>query len=372
MNAAGTPIVKTVSGLATKLISVIILLVVLAATAVVLRIISIHRLQRKWKLHDAMTCLSLFCLVGYVIDIIIGICHGSFGLKITQVPLSNLVVAFKTYFVSQFFWSAGVTSFRFAVVLLYIEIFAKPVFYWSAVSTATVVIAYYLACVVTILASCQPISLNWDKTITGTCVNLEAIALFSAAFNMALDIWVVCLPLPIIWDLNMARKRKIAVSATFALGLAIAGLNLGRLIQTLRCDQANFTYCVLPAYMIVVGEMSVGIMVACVPTFGPVFFPSRLKTNTRYQDRSKEWSKPFSKNSGRSPLGCMASDTAGGSFHTLEDNDIELERALQTGDGYQAGAGRGSAHSEEPNHVIAANEIGVRKDLIVVETLRKS
>jgi hypothetical protein len=48
---------------------------------------------------------------------------------------------------------------------------------------------------------------------------VNAVAIFSAAFNMALDIWVVCLPLPIIWELNMARKKKFAVSATFALGL---------------------------------------------------------------------------------------------------------------------------------------------------------
>lgn len=65
MNAAGTPTVNSVSGLAEKLISVMILLVVLAATAVVLRIISIYRLRREWKLHDAMSCLSLVCYITY-------------------------------------------------------------------------------------------------------------------------------------------------------------------------------------------------------------------------------------------------------------------------------------------------------------------
>lgn len=122
--------------------------------------------------------------------------------------------------------------------------------------------------------------------------------------------------------------------------------------------------------MIVVGEMSVGVMVACVPTFGPVFFPSRLKTNTAYKGRSKEWTKSFSKGSRGTPRGGLTTDTADGSFHTLEDNDIELERALQTSDGYEVAAGRGSAHSEEPDYIVAANEIGVRKDLIV-ETVRR-
>lgn len=55
--------------------------------------------------------------------------------------------------------------------------------------------------------------------VDGKCANTKAIELFSAAFNMVLDVWVVCLPLPIVWHLQMPKQKKIGISATFALGL---------------------------------------------------------------------------------------------------------------------------------------------------------
>ena len=139
----------------------------------------------------------------------------------------------------------------------------------------------------------------------------------------------------------------------------IAGLNLGRLLQTIRCDQVNFTQCVLPAYMIVTGEMAVGILVTCVPTFGPVFFPGRHESNTGYKYHSKERSSDYAHKSSRTPLYQLTTSS-------YDDNNIELDRALQAGNSYQARASRGSGH--ENSSSVAANEIGVREDLSIVET----
>jgi hypothetical protein len=152
----------------------------------------------------------------------------------------------------------------------------------------------------------------------------------------------------------------------------IAGLNLARLLQTLRCDQKNFTFCVLPAYMIVVGEMSVGVIVACVPTFGPVFFPSRVRKNTGYRKPTsvEKLTQSFGRSSNRKQLSLFTSDTVDdGSFHALNDNDIELERALNVGHGYKASASHGSTHTEDDEvRSMAPNGIGVRKDLSVEDT----
>ncbi|KAL8902134.1 MAG: hypothetical protein Q9207_004866 [Kuettlingeria erythrocarpa] len=102
---------------------------------------------------------------------------------------------------------------------------------------------------------------------------------------MVLDVWVVCLPLPIVWQLQMPRKKKIGISGTFALGLLNAAINLGRLVQTILCDEADVTYCLEASAMLIVGELSSGILVACVPTLGPVCFPNRFgpKNPARFQ-----------------------------------------------------------------------------------------
>lgn len=117
------------------------------------------------------------------------------------------------------FWSTGVASFRLAILLLYIEIFRRPGFIRVGVATAAVVGLYYVACVLTICLICSPINFNWNRSIEGTCAHTTAVEIFSAAFNMVLDVWVVWLPLPILWQLQMPKKKKLGISATFALGL---------------------------------------------------------------------------------------------------------------------------------------------------------
>jgi hypothetical protein len=108
----------------------------------------------------------------------------------------------------------------------------------------------------------------------------------------------------------------------------IAGINLGRLIQTIQCNEEDFTYCFIGSSMIVVGEMSTGILVACVPTLGPVFFPTRLgpSANARYQYKDSRRTPLHNGASGRTPFRGSASDVSDERpFTTLEEGDIQLK-----------------------------------------------
>lgn len=125
----------------------------------------------------------------------------------------------QAFWISQWFWAFGVNSFRLAVLLLYVDVFCTPVFRWQAIGTATVVIAYLVACIFTICLLCRPLVSNWDLRVKGTCGNQVAIEYFSAAFNMAIDIWVVYLPLPTIWKLQLSPAKKWMLTVSFSLGL---------------------------------------------------------------------------------------------------------------------------------------------------------
>ena len=51
------------------------------------------------------------------------------------------------------------------------------------------------------------------------------------------------------------------------------GINLGRLGGTIVCSITDLTYCTPEGFILIVCEQTLGIMVACVPTLGPIFFP---------------------------------------------------------------------------------------------------
>ena len=121
--------------------------------------------------------------------------------------------------------------------------------------------------------------------------------------------------------------------------------------------------------MIVIGEMSTGILVACVPTLGPVFFPDRFaRSHYKYKDSGKA---PLHVGSSpRKTFRGHGSDRSGErTFTSLEEDDMEFKTALHLGQSYQAHAVRASI-IEEPERHVDTNAIEVRKDLDVSDSPR--
>ncbi|OQE42300.1 hypothetical protein PENCOP_c004G00793 [Penicillium coprophilum] len=101
---------------------------------------------------------------------------------------------------------------------------------------------------------------------------------------MGIDLGVVLLPLPIVWRLQMSSRKKTGVTASFAIGILTAGINLGRIIQTKLCPADDLVYCLRDASIFIMAEMTAGILVACVPTFGPLMFRRRNVYSARPRD----------------------------------------------------------------------------------------
>jgi hypothetical protein len=81
------------------------------------------------------------------------------------------------------------------------------------------VVIYCLVSSFGFLFSCQPIAKTWDLTITyGSCIDVSIIWIFVAAMNSATDILIISLPIIMMWDVRMARRRKIGVIAILMVG----------------------------------------------------------------------------------------------------------------------------------------------------------
>ncbi|PLB50872.1 hypothetical protein P170DRAFT_406305 [Aspergillus steynii IBT 23096] len=197
--------------------------------------------------------------------------------------MNKLVISLKVFFASEWFFVTAVAAFRLAIICLYLELFQVAWFYRCAITTIVLVVLYWLASILTITLLCRPINSNWNPTIERTCGNVAKTEYASAGFNLAVDLLVVTLPMPIVWKLQMTEKKKFGVTAAFLLGLITAGINIGRIIQTKLCDHGNTTYCALDASILIAAEISSGILVSCVPTLGPVLFRNRTRA---YIERS--------------------------------------------------------------------------------------
>lgn len=113
------------------------------------------------------------------------------------------------------------------MLLLYIRIFAIP---WFRTLCWAVLILNVLAMISIILGTClicRPIMYSFDKTIpNGHCGDLFSFENYTAIMSVILDFIVVLLPMPMLWGLQLQRKKRIGLSIVF--GMGITYVSLGR------------------------------------------------------------------------------------------------------------------------------------------------
>lgn len=65
---------------------------------------------------------------------------------------------------------------------------------------------------------CRPVQYNWDKSTQGSCSGEHTAYLISGVVNLAIDIFIVVLPMPSVFRLHMTLSKRISVAAMFSLG----------------------------------------------------------------------------------------------------------------------------------------------------------
>ncbi|GKZ82889.1 hypothetical protein AnigIFM56816_007714 [Aspergillus niger] len=225
-------------------------------------------------------------LIGYTICLLIATVNGGLGIPVVQAIASGLIIV-------------AVLKFRIAAYAL-----------------EAIIVLYLIGSIATTLRLCRPLAYYWNISLEGSCGDAVTAELAAAVINMVLDIIAVLLPIPIIWKLQMATEKKVAVTATFGLGMVISIINLIRLVKVLDCtlDQ-DLTYCTADNSILTVAEMAVGILVACAPTIGPAILRSRRR---RFAEQEQSPSNGSNASGGRWPLKRLRQNTTASSSSTAD------------------------------------------------------
>jgi len=110
---------------------------------------------------------------------------------------------------------------KLSLLLFYLQISPDRRFRIAVYGLALVVVGYSLASALVVVFSCSPVSKSWDITVRdGHCVNLPAFYIVNLSLNSATDIAVLILPVPMLWNVQMPRPQKIALTAIFMTGSA--------------------------------------------------------------------------------------------------------------------------------------------------------
>ena len=159
---------------------------------------------RRWASHPK-------CRFGFA-------CTSAKGTFFTRTYTSEILIFPKETVVVSVFWISVNSAVKVSVVHFYTTLFPNRAFQIITHTTIWLVILYWVATVVATFLICRPFAYNWDQTISGTCGDLHSFWLASSVIGLVFDIWVVVLPMPILWGLHMKLSRKIALVFIFGLG----------------------------------------------------------------------------------------------------------------------------------------------------------
>lgn len=117
---------------------------------------------------------------------------------------------------------------RASIIFFYLRIFPRTssfktyrVIIWTGVLNAVHITAFTLA----IILMCQPVSFFWyqwdgQNVVQGKCGNVNALAWAASGVGIMFDLWLIMLPWPGLWKLNLSWKRRLEAGIMLLVGLS--------------------------------------------------------------------------------------------------------------------------------------------------------
>lgn len=258
----------------------------LATVLVLARFITRVHTNVGLKADDWAIVIALLIAWGeFVTNVICG--HNGLGRHLITVTPNEAIVLEKALYANVLVFPIAICIIQLSILLFYVRVFTlrDARFKIALLVCAGLSVGVCVSQVFPTIFQCSPIAYSWDKAIVGGhCINVHVMWIAQDILFLVLDIYVVVLPLPMIWNLQITRPEKIAVSGMFLLGSFIAVVNLIRLPQLIYVGPDDLTYSDVGAAIWSQAEVCLGIVAACLPCLRPLMFLlfTTLKSGSNY------------------------------------------------------------------------------------------
>ena len=184
-----------------------------AAIAVVLRLLSRRMRRLAMETDDYMAVIALVLCAGFFTAIMIDVRN---GLGKHTILAHDLIAFGKGIVAMEAFYTAGIIPVKLSIAFLYRRIFPNRQLRIALWVVSIVVTVMGIAGTILSFPICPPA--NWNPALKSRCINQDLFIKILGAQNVVTDFALLLLPMPLVWNLQIPRHRKIEVSAMFALG----------------------------------------------------------------------------------------------------------------------------------------------------------
>lgn len=184
------------------------------------------------------------------------------GEEITQFGLNMYVI--------QVMYAARVSMLKMSLLFFYLRIFPNPIIrrlLWGTVAFNTL---YGVVFCSVAAGLCQPVSFFWERWdgehLGGKCLDANIIGWANAVVSIAVDVWMLALPLSQLRDLKLHWKKKVGVAIMFIVGTFVTVMSILRLQSLMSfATSDNPTWDNWDVVKWSTVEINVGVICACLP-----------------------------------------------------------------------------------------------------------
>lgn len=181
---------------------------------------------------DWCVLATLIAAIPSAIITVYGTVKNGLGRDIWTLTPREITEMLKYFYVMASLYFTQLTLLKLSLLFFYIRVFpSKGVqrLLWGTVLFTTL---WGVAFIVVAIFQCRPIHYfwtKWDGLHKGSCLKINAITASNAAISIALDFWILAVPLWQLWGLKLHWKKKVGVALMFCVGTFVTVVSILRL-----------------------------------------------------------------------------------------------------------------------------------------------
>ncbi|MCJ1267410.1 hypothetical protein MMC22_007295 [Lobaria immixta] len=246
---------------------------VIDTLAVMLRFFVRKKAGTKIAADDWMIMASLVPAYFMIASASLCVTKGGAGKHEEDMSESEMINLLKFIIPALITYGLTITAVKISILLLYRRVFDTASFKRAILVVGFLCITWLCGNVFTELFLCSPMSAAWDPKLvfSNHCRDFQAFLVGITVSNLLLDVIILCMPLPMIWNLKLSTRKKLEVIGVFLLGSFTCISSLIRILSIGNIKDEDFSYTFLNTYLWSHIEPATAIWCACLMTYRPLF-----------------------------------------------------------------------------------------------------
>ncbi|KAJ3526236.1 hypothetical protein NM208_g11291 [Fusarium decemcellulare] len=229
-----------------------------------------YKAKAKLARDDYLLLAALAFAIGTAVLCIVSIPYGG-GKHLWVLTFDDFTTLWKMTYAFVLIYATCVSLTKASILLFYRRVFGTSRPFYVCLFF---VIGYWVAIITAWFSGCRPASYFWEQFTNpeakGYCMNTSLFYFVNGICAMLIDVAILMVPLPTIYKLQMPLGQKLAVCGILLLGAFVCVASIIRIVSMDKLVKASdFTWYMAQVFIWSCCEPFVGIICACLPTYGP-------------------------------------------------------------------------------------------------------